>query len=180
MSKLLTMLTAKSPSFEIGGGGGDITPELVAAACNRMKDRRLYLYALFYFAGDKSVIPALQSECRKAMVLEARFNKWVITPKEHQGMVESLADSVLNEFLSQARCWKCLGAGVNREQRNCRICGGSGFDIKPTEQSRADSVGVTIDAWNRRWKIRFYDALAEYETWTYRITGTIRRALKDG
>lgn len=180
MSKALAMLTAKSPSLDFSsGGGGDITPEMVAAACNCFKDKRLYLYGLFYFAGDESVIPDLQAECRTAMILEARFSKWVITPKEHQGMVSSLADSVLSEFLSRGKCWKCQGAGVNREQRDCRICGGSGFDEKPSEQSRADNVGVTIDAWNRRWKERFNAAMAEYETWGYRITGAMRRALKD-
>lgn len=176
MSKLLSMFTPKSPSLNPTGGGGDITPEMVASACTGLS-KKLFFYGLYKFAGDNSVTPELDCLLFSDVLSTAKRKRWKLTSGENGLLFQRLAQMALADVTVERHCKKCNGTKVNGEQRECKACSGSGKRPPESEANKAKRLGVSIEAWNRRWRQRYTVVLSQYLTWDDKIDAVLKRQL---
>ena len=180
MSELFSMLTEKSPDLKaVGGGIPTLTPEMVAAACVGL-NRQIYLFGLARFAGQESVVDELLWLNRRSVICRAEAEKWnrrKADDKLEEVRYSALADEVLEYVLDDHLCAYCGGSGLQHNQKNCRVCHGSGKSErkKPGERRMARALNVSRHEWRSVWSHRFAKIATQYSVWADDIDKAVRK-----
>jgi len=177
MSEILAMLTAKTTSFTPTGGGGEITPQMVASACSGLSHYE-WLFVTCKLAIDTNGAGYLRILALQRTQQFAENRGWRVSKKEPPNLLAKLSDMALDSALKNNLCFDCRGTKVNSHGRVCSTCGGSGLAPPPSQASRARIAGVSIESWNRRWKKRFAVLVAEYEVMEAHASSHINRQLE--
>jgi len=177
MNEIMAMLTPKTASWIPSGGAGEVTPQMVAAACAGLPPY-CWLYVMCKSKIDTSLALDLQKAALEHAKIFAEAKGWRVSKKDPPDIIYKLSDMALESALKDKLCLGCCGAKLNSQMRKCGLCGGTGLAPAPSEASRARSAGVTIESWNRRWKRRFAALAAEYDILEAHVAWHVRRRLR--
>jgi hypothetical protein len=177
MPEILALLTAKTASWIPSGGGGEITPQMVAAACAGLPHYD-WLYVMCKFGVDTNYIGELRVVALDHTKEFADRYGWKVSKRDPPNLLHRLSDMALDSSLENKLCFACNGTKVNRELRKCGICGGTGEAYDPSQASQARLAGVSIESWNRRWKRLFSTLVAEYDVMESSASSHVRRNLR--
>lgn len=182
MSELLALLTAKSVNFEGGQGSGDITPQLVAAACKDLP-RPIFLYALLKYCQDDSVKKELYEHARGRALAWVDSGKWRLAPSESKSVAVRLVLLALRQAVVPRLCKRCNGFGylvVKDERPFCQLCKATGAGRPLSGRMLAEVLGVSHKRVRTFWSRRYTEIEAGYINFDIRIAEQIHSNLREG
>ena len=174
MNEILAMLTAQTSSMSPTGGGGEVTPEMVAASLKDLP-RRKYLYALFKYAYDDTVKKELYQLTRERVLQQAKNEGWKLAKSETEERIVRLGLLALRQALVSHCCTVCNGTGVTEQNITCRVCGGSGVGQKFSQRTLAKILDVSHKRVRSFWMARYIDQEALYLGFDVDIYQHVRR-----
>lgn len=151
--KLLTRLNPKSQSFTDTGGGGDLTPLDIAAACAGADDLGLRVL-LTKVCGDRTHHGQMFYQIYGIVVSRAAKGGWRVPKGEEK--LRALTQLAIFEAVNDFACPACNGTKFNRKRPSqpCAPCAGNGR-LRLTEPLRAEVLGITRQAWYKLWNQRY-------------------------
>ena len=177
MNEILAMLSAKTVNFKPTGGRGELTPQMVAAACAGLPPYE-WSFVMCALGLDVDCAASLRATAfDRAKDVSERYG-WHVSKREPPDILRKLSDMALDSALKNKLCVACCGTKLNTHMRQCGACSGTGFNAPPSQASRARDTGVTIESWNRRWKKRFAVLETDYDIMWAHASSHIRRKLR--
>jgi len=176
MNEILALLTAKTVNLE-GSGGGEITPQMVAAALRGM-DEDVLLYAQVKFADDANSVGRLARIMYNRALNTALREGWRITKKESTDNVRRLAVFALNESIHPKHCLRCKGSGNINNEGECDRCGGTGNPQPRGQKMIASVLGVSESRAGQFWQDKLRGEMGVYIDFEQIISDELRKELK--
>ena len=127
----LTMLAAKIPSMNDGGGGiPNITPEMVAGALAYGRLRReSYIVGRIKYLAEDEYRKELYDIMEKKVLSWSANQGWLKNQKHKPGLYTRMIELAIGEVVTPMPCLGCGGSGyrrVNDALHECKKCLGSG------------------------------------------------------
>ena len=178
MSEKLAMLTARTCNLEGVGGGGEITPDMVAASLSGL-ERGVYLYALYKFCGDQNAKMELLERHYVDSVNMALKGGWRLSKSEDMETVGRLSDLAVDESVKPSICGACNGAGIFNNKGECKACQGTGHgkDIAIRKIERRLKVTKHRAEFFWREKLRFL--MSRHLEWEQDIHRALKKLTSD-
>lgn len=165
-----------------GGGGGTLTPEIIAGALGSAREQKGVDLLIAQLVGITDY-KGLENRLHDPLLFMAFQRGWIVEPPMTlQRMVRNLLRMALYEKLIPPRCTLCKGRCTRynrklKKEENCQRCKGLGT-MELQRYERRMHLEVTLEDWERHWKRRYHDVQA----WLDNLTGTaeaeIRRSLR--
>ena len=177
-AELLAMMTPKGVKVDhIPGGIPKLTGIDVAGACGMAKlSGPEYRLMLAKYCGDADSLRELEYDVWSRTADLAVANGW--KPVRGKPYLRTLAITAIGEVISDHRCHKCNGTGLNMKLRACHACGGTGIENIPGGADVERLYGISADAWKKTWQHRFPLVVDELRRWEGVAIGKITRSIR--
>ena len=177
MLSILSLLSPKSASTEVGGGEATLTPELVVAACSGLS-RHAYLYARLKYALDETVAFELLKLTTERAWRKSRRYKWRLASGEGKRTIHRLAYLTLKESIQDRRCRTCRGNGEVK-YKLCVVCNGTGNGRELSEDYLAAALEVSLRRVRFFWRDKYRGLRSDLQATDQMISEHIFRHLSD-
>ena len=184
MLEVFSMITAKTCSLTPVGGRGEITREMVAAACRALNNHAMQ-YAMVKFAGDDGSRLNLDFAHELYIRDIAKLRGWEHSENDTDKQMKLLCHLVLEEALNPSKCVVCQGRGEiapsqklkENEYKPCRSCNETGRGIGVTVNFLQTALGCTRGRAKHFWFPRFQEILSDMEALESEIDFLIKKEL---
>ena len=179
MNEIMAMLAAKTVNLEgVGGGQGQITPQLVAASRRGVDDER-GRDGCVKFSGDDISIGPLAKLMFTNTLNSALREGWRISKRESIDTVKRLSIIALNESVCPRYCLRCRGAGTLNNKGACDRCSGTGNPQDFGQKLLASALNVSEGRAAEFWQDKLRRELSVYQRFEQDIADKLRKELKD-
>ena len=179
---VLAMVGPGRPSFTVGAGGGELTPELVRGALGMLRDQDGASLLYSKVRGDVN-LSEMERRLFPRWLARAEADGWTVTGAQSLGeVIARMLRLALLEFLVPSRCPRCGGRKTTYHRASktdiaCYRCHGRG-ELPLKESERAAHAGIPMPAWKSRWGARY----RQLQAWLDELYGSaeadLSRALR--
>ena len=170
MSEYLAMTTARTCSLTPVGGKGEITREMVAAACRALNNHSM-LYALVKFSGSDGDWLNLVFAHELYIRDKAKLEGWQLKEKDTDEQMKLFCYEVLKESVNPPKCPYCGGRKVimpspkygETESKLCKACNGTGRGKGMNPYRLSEILGCSWKRANSFWFPRYQEIISMME-----------------
>ena len=178
MYELMAMLTAQGCNLERVGGGGTLTPEMVAASMTNL-NQDAYLYGLYRFCADQTVKDELLERHYVDTVNLALRGGWKLSKSEDTATLGRLSDFALEFSVKPSICLSCNGAGMLNNKGECPVCNGTGNGKDVSIRKIGARLKVTKHRAEFFWRDKLNILVGRHLQWEMDILDALKKLTSD-
>lgn len=187
--ELLCLLTEKIVSLEgYSGGIPEITQDDMSHAMGFVRDPNASLLLGVKYCGRSADIHKLDITLWLAAI--GKFPDWVRDSNYTRGgeFIRRMCQMAVNEYMDKHLCQTCNGTSpvlkenlknaFHKDQVFCETCRDIGR-VYPTDDFRAEIMGINPKMWQRSWSDRYRDIQAILHEWEGRAVSELYEAMRE-